>query len=891
MFPSSCAAIEAIGRFAKSRPESPALIDPDGAILDYEELWAQILAVGSRLQEAGVGPRETVAILLPQGRLQVLAVAGTLHHGTCAPLQPRTTVDDVSVLLEKLGATALIVSLEFESETQAAIEMGLTVLIADRSKPPGEWEVRPPASPSPGRTAVADAVLLLITSATTGSSKIVPLTSVNLDAQTEPRARILGLKESDRLLQMTSLGHSMAIENTLAQFLAGGAVIATGGFDPTEYLRWLSELGPTWYDCSPTVHQAALAQLKRTPLDRSISIRFVQSAGAPLPSEVRQELEQILSVPVLNDYGMTETGPIATDAFLPYERIPNSAGRSCGLEISIVGALGEALQTDEEGEIAVRGPAVFSAYAGNSESTRAAFRNGWFLTGDAGRLDAEGNLFISGRLKEMFNRGGEKFSPSDVDAVLLAHPAVLDAAAFAVPHPTLGEDVACAVVLRTSSEQPVTSIELRRFAAERLATFKVPHRVHFVDEIPRGELGKPKRWLLTERLGGERAAPPSPAELTRIKTDEVLGRVYDIWVSVLDRDDLGVDEDFFEAGGDSLAAIHMLAEVDQRLGSETSALAASFLDEPTLGHLVDLIHAGPRLRPGKTGSNEICAFPIREEGAKQRLFCIPGDGDEGLYFRRLAKRLSGQIDLIIVRPENTWYKRSLFTFERNGAATARIIRELQPEGPYFVGGYCYGGVVAVETARQLSLEGNDARLILFDVPMPGYPPLLRGWRNWIKRAWIESRMLRDGSKPRIVKDLLRFASHLVWSTAASARRFLIPVERIPGVSKLLYQFEKNYFPLYRPRPIQVPILHFLSIDEPHMILGISRFGWRGMARHGIDEESIPLDHLNLFHESNLPNIVSILRRWTGNSQSDDQDRADDDNLTLSHFNTSASNAR
>ena len=235
---------------------------------------------------------------------------------------------------------------------------------------------------------------------------------MNLDAQTEPRARILGLKENpDRLLQMTSLGHSMAIENTLAQFLAGGAVIATGGFDPTEYLRWLSELGPNWYDCSPTVHQAALAQLKRTPLDRSISIRFVQSAGAPLPSEVRQELEQILSVPVLNDYGMTETGPIATDAFLPYERIPNSAGRSCGLEISIVGALGEALQTDEEGEIAVRGPAVFSAYAGNSESTRAAFRNGWFLTGDAGRLDAEGNLFISGTAsKEMFNRGGQVFA-------------------------------------------------------------------------------------------------------------------------------------------------------------------------------------------------------------------------------------------------------------------------------------------------------------------------------------------------------------------------------------------------------------------------------------------------------------------------------------------------
>jgi hypothetical protein len=152
-------------------------------------------------------------------------------------------------------------------------------------------------------------------------------------------------------------------------------------------------------------------------------------------------------------------------------------------------------------------------------------------------------------------------------------------------------------------------------------------------------------------------------------------------------------------------------------------------------------------------------------------------------------------------------------------------------------------------------------------------------------------MLRGGSKPRIVKDLLRFGSHLVWSIAASARRFLIPVEHIPGVSKLLYQVEKNYFPIYRPHPVQVPVLHFLSIDEPHMILGISRFGWRGMARSGIDEELIPLDHLNLFHESNQQKIVNILRQWTGNLQSDDQGSEDDDHLTLSRINTSASNAR
>ena len=217
---------------------------------------------------------------------------------------------------------------DFEAEAEAAAAMGLTVLIARDGQPPDEWQIRHPAAPLRFDAESSDTVVLLITSATSGSSKLVPLSAANLDAQAAPRSKLLRLTESDRLLQMTSLSHSIGIDNTFAQFLAGGAVIATGGFDSTLYSRWLDELRPTWYDCAPTVHQAALAQLKVKPPYQPASLRFVQSAGAPLPVEVRQELEQILGVPVLNDYGMTETGPIATDAFIPSDRIPNSVGRS-----------------------------------------------------------------------------------------------------------------------------------------------------------------------------------------------------------------------------------------------------------------------------------------------------------------------------------------------------------------------------------------------------------------------------------------------------------------------------------------------------------------------------------------------------------------------------------
>ena len=891
----SSASLDAIARYAESTPQSPALVDSNGVTLSYNQLWARILAVGCRLEQAGVGFQETVAVLLPQGVVQVLAIAGVLNHCVCAPLHPRTTVAEVKELLRALAAAAIIVSPEFEAEAEAAGTMGLTVLVARNGESPDDWQIRRPAAPLQLPLNSSDAILRLITSATSGSSKLVPLTAVNLDAQAAPRSKLLRLTRSDRLLQMTSLSHSIGIDNTFAQFLAGGAIIATGGFDSTAYLRWLDDLRPTWYDCAPTIHRATLAQLKLKSPDDPVSLRFVQSAGAPLPDEVRQELERILRVPVLSDYGMTETGPIATDAFLSGDRVPNSVGRSCGLEIGVMGPSAEFLPPDEEGEIVVRGPAVFSGYADNPEANRTAFRNGWFCTGDLGRLDEAGNLFVTGRLKEMINRGGEKIVPGEVDSALASHPAVLEAAAFAVPHPTLGEDVACAVVLHPATEPAVSTAELRRFAAQRLAAFKVPRRIYIVDQIPRGEQGKPQRWLLTERLSEEHAPPPSPVEVSVRKltddVDDIFYKLHEIWARILDRNDLGFDEDFFNAGGDSLAAITMLADVDQRFSSQTSASAASFFDEPTLVHLTRLVGKPPLPRPSQSTSNDIRMFPVREDGTGQRLFCVPADGDEGLYFRRLATHLRGQMDVSIVRPINTFYSRALFTFERAGNEMAAMIRQTQPQGPYFLGGFCYGGIVAVEAARQLLLKGQDVRLILFDAPLPGFPTVGAYWRSWIQRARREWHKVRKGGPLETVTDsnsatrrlswyeaipvgimrgLAWFAAissltarRLAWSAVVPFRRLLAPIENAPGVRWFLNWAQLDYFPFYRARPIDAPILHFLCTDEPEMIDIVTRFGWRKIALRGVDERLVPLDHNNLLHESNLPGIMDTLLKWCG----------------------------
>jgi oxalate---CoA ligase len=889
----SCASLDAIARAAESTPRSPALIDSNGAILSYGELWTQILAVGSRLEDAGVGSKETVAVLLPQGTLQVIAIAGVLHHSVCAPMHPRTTVAEVEHSLRALRAAAIVISLDFEEEAEAAGAMGLTVLVARNGDPADEWQIRRPAALRQFPAERSNAILLLITSATSGSSKLVPLTAVNLDAQAAPRSKLLRLTENDRLLQMTSLSHSIGIDNTFAQFLAGGAIIATAGFDSTLYSRWLDELRPTWYDCAPTVHQAALAQLRVKPPHHPTSLHFVQSAGAPLPGEVRQELEQILRVPVLNDYGMTETGPIATDAFISGNRVPNSVGRSCGLEIGIMGHNGDIVQSDAEGEIVVRGAAVCAGYVDNPEANGAAFRNGWFCTGDLGRLDQAGNVFVTGRLKEMINRGGEKIVPGEVDLALASHPAVLDAASFGVPHPTLGEDVACAVVLNPLAGLPVTTAELRRFAAQRLAPFKVPRRIYIVEQIPRGEQGKPQRWLLTERLSENHAPPPSPVEVSVRKltddVDDIFYKLHEIWARILGRNDLGFDEDFFNAGGDSLAAITMLAEVDQRFSSQTSASAANFFDQPTLVQLTRLVGKPALPRPNQNASNDIRIFPVREGDSGRRLWCVPADGDEGLYFRRLATHLHGQMGLSIVRPANTFYSRALYTFERAGKEMAAMIQQAQPEGPYILGGFCYGGIVGVEAARQLTLNSQDVKLILFDTPMPGSPGPAGYLRFLIGSSWRKWNVVRKGDNlvtptnpsliPRglsghkadrglIARSLSWLALNsrvaarrFAWSATVPFRRLLISVENAPGVKGFINWAQLDNFPFYQPRPIEAPILHFLCTDEPEMIDIVTRYGWRRMARRGIDERLVPFDHNNLLHESNLPGIVDTLLEW------------------------------
>jgi acyl-CoA synthetase (AMP-forming)/AMP-acid ligase II len=330
----------------------------------------------------------------------------------------------------------------------------------------------------------------------------VPLSLRNVCTSACNVRTTLSLTAVDRGLNVMPLFHIHGlIAGLLAPLSAGGEVFCTPGFDALHFFRWMEEAHPTWYTAVPTMHQTILARAgKHAAVIRANPLRFVRSSSSALPPQVIGELEATFNAPVIESYGMTEAAhQMASNLLPPGVRKPGTVGVAAGPEVAIMDADGALLPAGKAGEIVIRGLNVTAGYQNNPKANADAFSNGWFRTGDQGVLDPDGYLFITGRLKEIINRGGEKISPREVDDVLMDHPAVRQVVTFAVPHDKLGEDVAAAVVLREGAN--ATEKELREFAGKRLAPFKVPRTVVFLDEIPKGATGKLQRIGLAQKLG------------------------------------------------------------------------------------------------------------------------------------------------------------------------------------------------------------------------------------------------------------------------------------------------------------------------------------------------------------------------------------------------------
>ncbi len=329
----------------------------------------------------------------------------------------------------------------------------------------------------------------------------MPLTHANIWASADNIAATLELGERDRALNVMPLFHIHGLIAGLSAPLSrGGSVFCTPGFNALKFFAEMEEARPTWYTAVPTMHQAILTRaghhkeiIARHPL------RFIRSSSSSLPPRVIGELEAVFHAPVIESYGMTEATHQMASNPLRGVRKPGSVGLAAGPEIAVIDEGGRLIGRGATGEVVIRGDSVMAAYENNAKANAEAFVNGWFRTGDQGVIDAQGYLTLTGRLKEIINRGGEKVSPREVDEALMDHPAVLQAVAFAVPHDMLGEDVAAAVVLRDGMS--ANEHELRAFLAERLAAFKTPRKIVLLAEIPKGATGKLQRIGLAQKLG------------------------------------------------------------------------------------------------------------------------------------------------------------------------------------------------------------------------------------------------------------------------------------------------------------------------------------------------------------------------------------------------------
>lgn len=489
-----------------------AICAPERGPLSYAELRAQSERTVVNLNDLGIGRGDRVAIVLPNGPEMATAFVSVSAAATTAPLNPAYRAEEFKFYLADLEAKALVVAENSDSAAVGvALELGIPVveLICKPEDPAGRFELRghagcsfSDAAASGGFAESDDVALVLHTSGTTARPKQVPLTHANLCASADNIVETLRLTEDDHCLNVMPLFHIHGLAAAiLASLRAGGSVYCSPGFNALRFFAWIDDAKPTWYTAVPTMHQAILSRAARNQeIIGRRPLRFVRSSSASLPPQLMKSLEEVFGVPVIEAYAMTEAAhQMCCNPLPPGKRKPGSVGPAAGPEVAIMNSDGELVPARSLGEVVIRGANVTAGYCNNPSANESAFTNGWFRTGDEGVMDEAGYLRLTGRLKEIINRGGEKISPLEVDVALLDHPSIGQVCTFAVPHAKLGEDVAAAVVLVEGAV--ATEREIREFAAERLAPFKVPRTVVFCDEIPKGATGKIQRINLANKFG------------------------------------------------------------------------------------------------------------------------------------------------------------------------------------------------------------------------------------------------------------------------------------------------------------------------------------------------------------------------------------------------------
>lgn len=483
----------------------PALVTPEGRSLTYKQLRENVIGLVSQLNSFGLKRGERIAIAMNNGSPMAITFLAAALSGTAAPLNPKYKQEEFAFYYQDTQAKAVITLSEGPEAAIASVTPDM-MLINAKVNTDGTLSFElvktgsePEESGNPTAPNADDIAMILHTSGTTSRPKRVPIRHRNLIASAGNLISAYSLTADDTTLCLMPLFHVHGLVGCLLATLAsGGTLVCPNGFNALEFWKLVDTYKPTWYSAAPTMHQTILARASRNPeIVQANRFRFIRSSSASLPPIIIEQLEATLNAPVVESYSMTEASHLMTTNPLPPKvRKPGTVGYGFGVEVGIMDSEGNLLSQGSLGEVVIKAPNVIDGYENNPEANATAFVNGWFRTGDQGAVDTDGYLRLTGRIKELINRGGEKISPLEVDDVLLRHPAVAEALAFAVPHKSLGEDIHAAVVLKAEAGEK----ELLAHCATMLADFKVPKQIHILDQLPRGATGKLQRLAMATLL-------------------------------------------------------------------------------------------------------------------------------------------------------------------------------------------------------------------------------------------------------------------------------------------------------------------------------------------------------------------------------------------------------
>ena len=507
---------ELISKHVGQQPQRTAIGTSDlQTILTYAELDALVRSVKTQLSSLGLRRGSTVALVSDNSIEFVLSLLTVLSAGgRVAPLNPAVSLTELFQRLSQLSPDAVLVPRHVSNNVKFA--EGTPVWIMDLNSPGTSRTAQvitqrgratvpaPSVEPNISDEDAENAALLMFTGGTTGSPKLVPLTDRNLVASIENISSGYGLSPEDATLLVMPLFHGHGLlAGLLSTLVSGGSayVPSTGSFSAHLFWPDVVRLGVTWYTAVPTIHRILLNRAsKEYPKSSPVPLRFIRSCSAPLDEELAAATAITFRAPVISAYGMTETSHQLSSNPLPVNGLNkmSSVGLPTGVDIRIVGESGRDVAPGSVGEIWVRGATVTSGYVNNPEANSASFVDGWFRSGDLGSQDEDGYIFLRGRLKEMINRAGEKISPRDIDAVLLSHPKVLEAASFGEADAMYGENVQAAVVLRPGTS--ATENELQDYCRARLSAFKVPEHIYIVAAFPHTAKGSIDRHALAAQF-------------------------------------------------------------------------------------------------------------------------------------------------------------------------------------------------------------------------------------------------------------------------------------------------------------------------------------------------------------------------------------------------------